>query len=228
MALILLIDTAGEPGCVALSANENVLAQQSLPEARRQAALLQPTIAAVCAAAGKKITDLEAIAVVSGPGSYTGLRVGLAAAKGLCFALDIPLIMPDRLRLLSLSAATETEKQEVWVLLPARAGEWFAGCYAGKACLVAPRHWEEADLKKHLLTTAPALLLLSPEGAAEPFLEEMKRHLTQYISEVNIEHFAQESTYCFVNKKVSNVNKAVPLYLKPAFTAVSTVKNRPF
>ncbi len=51
--------------------------------------------------AGISVQDLDAIAVSQGPGSYTGLRIGVSAAKGLCFALNIPLIAVDTLQTLA-------------------------------------------------------------------------------------------------------------------------------
>lgn len=56
---------------------------------------------------GVQLTDLQAVAVSKGPGSYTGLRIGVSAAKGLCFALDIPLISVATLKSLALQASPE-------------------------------------------------------------------------------------------------------------------------
>ena len=55
----------------------------------------------VCAQAGVKLEDLKAVAVSKGPGSYTGLRIGVSAAKGLCYALSIPLIAIETLTVLA-------------------------------------------------------------------------------------------------------------------------------
>jgi len=74
--------------------------------------------------------SLEAIAVVSGPGSFTGVRVGLSAAKGLCEALDLPLIAISRLAVLSRLAA-EAPGRKVFALLDAGRGEAYLGIYIG-------------------------------------------------------------------------------------------------
>jgi tRNA threonylcarbamoyladenosine biosynthesis protein TsaB len=225
MALILLIDTAGEQGIVALSADGIVVAQHLLPEARRQAAVLQPVIAEVVAAAGRQISDLEAVSVVAGPGSYTGLRVGLAAAKGLCFALDIPLLMPDRLLLLALSGNTEIGEEPVWVFLPARVGEWFAGCYSGSTVIISARHWEEDSLKKVVFESGTKRIYSTADVIEAEFLVSFK---TQGIPlmpvEPNVAVFSKESEYRYVNGIIENVALSVPLYLKSAFLTSQKVK----
>ncbi len=218
MALILLIDTSGEKGFVALSEKGNGIARLELPDPRLQAAVLQPLIAELCAMEGKKVTDLEAVSVVSGPGSYTGLRVGMASAKGLCFALDIPLLLPDKLLLLALTAHQQgiTAGKPVWVLLPARVGEWFAGCFApGGGVEVPPQHWEEKELEHLLLRYTENTIVISEISGKEKITIKDTWKIVEYI---NVDVFAKECYTLFVNKCFSDSVKAVPLYLKPAFT----------
>ena len=226
MALILLIDTSGAQGIVALSANGVVLTAQTLPDSRRQAALLQPVIAEVVAAAGKEINDLEAISVVSGPGSYTGLRVGLASAKGLCFALNIPLLMPDRLLLMALSCNLEIQEQIVWVLLPARTGEWFAGCYRGNAAIDNPRHWEEESLKDAILESGAKNICL-PIGVIETEFQVLFNipNISLINVDLDVAIFSKETERRYVNKVVENLSLSTPLYLKSAFVTSPNAKN---
>lgn len=92
MSTILCIDTAGEQGMLLLMQQGECVAMRSNPEQQTHAAFLQPAIADMLQQTGIAMKDVQAVAVSNGPGSYTGLRVGLAAAKGLCFALNIRLI----------------------------------------------------------------------------------------------------------------------------------------
>lgn len=78
----------------------------------------------VCAQAGVKLTDLKAVAVSKGPGSYTGLRIGVSAAKGLCFALSIPLIALETLSVLALS--TEVKADFIIPMIDARRMEVYS------------------------------------------------------------------------------------------------------
>ncbi len=102
MALVLSFDTATTHCAVALS-NGRVPLARRVDDAERfsHAEKLNVFIEAVLNDAGKSMKDLDAVAVGMGPGSYTGLRIGLSAAKGLCFALDIPLIGLSTLDVLS-------------------------------------------------------------------------------------------------------------------------------
>ncbi len=91
MAIILNIDTAISIASVCLS-KEGKAAQFAVnPDRQDHASWLHIAVKNVVTNAGLNVKDLDAIAVTIGPGSYTGLRVGLSAAKGLCFALSIPL-----------------------------------------------------------------------------------------------------------------------------------------
>lgn len=98
---ILQIETATPVCAVALSVNGVTIAHKELQAPNIHAANLTLFIAEVMAEAGIGYTDLSAIAVSKGPGSYTGLRIGVSTAKGLCFALDKPLIAINTLRMMA-------------------------------------------------------------------------------------------------------------------------------
>ncbi len=92
MALILHIETATTVCSVALSQNGKLVAEKHSIESRAHAQLLTIFIDDLFADAGFTFKQLDAVCVSKGPGSYTGLRIGVAVAKGLCYALDKPLI----------------------------------------------------------------------------------------------------------------------------------------
>jgi tRNA threonylcarbamoyladenosine biosynthesis protein TsaB len=92
MALILCIETATEVCSVALARDEKILGIKESSARNVHSAMLTLFIDDLIKSSGFQITDLDAIAVSMGPGSYTGLRIGVAAAKGLCYAIDKPLI----------------------------------------------------------------------------------------------------------------------------------------
>ena len=101
MAVILNIETSAAATSVALTAEGMVLAHQEDMEGRNQAALLSDFIKYCLDFATEKEIRLDAVAVSMGPGSYTGLRIGLSEAKGLAYALDVPLIGINTLKLLA-------------------------------------------------------------------------------------------------------------------------------
>lgn len=92
MALILAIETATEVCSVSLFNDTTILHTIDNELGSKHLAILHPGIQQIMQECGKTLTDLDAISVSSGPGSYTGLRIGVSAAKGICYAIDRPLI----------------------------------------------------------------------------------------------------------------------------------------
>jgi tRNA threonylcarbamoyladenosine biosynthesis protein TsaB len=133
MSLLLLIHTALEEAFVALAKDGQVVAERHHQQPGDQAAFLQPALAALFAQTGETMELLDAIAVVEGPGSYTGLRVGMATAKGLCFALDKPLIVIDTLLLLAMDAQAQAGAlpTHAWIapMIDARRMEVYTAVY---------------------------------------------------------------------------------------------------
>ncbi len=105
MPYILNIETATKNCSVALAkGGKTILCKEIAEEGYSHAERLHVFIEEIIKEAGITFQDLSAIAVSQGPGSYTGLRIGVSAAKGLCFALSIPLISVDTLQVLASQA----------------------------------------------------------------------------------------------------------------------------
>ena len=105
MPFILNIETATKNCSVSIAKNgETMVCKEIAEEGYSHAEKLHVFIEEVIAEAGITVQDLVAIAVSQGPGSYTGLRIGVSAAKGLCYALNIPLIAIDTLQTLASQA----------------------------------------------------------------------------------------------------------------------------
>ena len=100
MARILLIETSTAQLSTALAEDGTVTAFRICDEPRMQAALTAPFIQEVLTEKGLKVKDLDAVCVGKGPGSYTGLRVGVSTAKGLCFGAGLPLLSAGTLDVL--------------------------------------------------------------------------------------------------------------------------------
>ncbi len=104
MALILNIDTATDQASVALCNNGNLLSIRDSNHQKEHAGFLHTAILDLVQEQKIALNQIEAIAVTSGPGSYTGLRVGMATAKGLCYALQKPLICVNTLHVMAVAA----------------------------------------------------------------------------------------------------------------------------
>ena len=127
----LLIDTCGVTGTVALAdtALDSPMIAIATLSGRSASERLVATIRDLTATHHLPLQSLNSVAVVSGPGSFTGVRVGLSAAKGLCEALNLPLIAISRLALLACNAAPPADRT-VFALLDAGRGEFYLGIYA--------------------------------------------------------------------------------------------------
>ena len=97
MALILNIETATKVCSVAIGENGKVIAEAELRGQQSHAGNLTLLVEQCLKEIGRSLSDLDAIAVSHGPGSYTGLRIGLSTAKGMCYALEKPLITVNTL-----------------------------------------------------------------------------------------------------------------------------------
>lgn len=130
MALILNIDTATERAGICLSKEGKLLAAIENADQKDHASWLHPAVEKLLYEQGCRMKDLQAIAVTAGPGSYTGLRVGMAAAKGFCYALDIPFITENTLKVMALAAREQFPEAGLYCpMIDARRMEVFAALY---------------------------------------------------------------------------------------------------
>ncbi len=107
--IILQIETATASCSVALARDGIVLGCRQINERNIHAEVITLFIDELISTAALKYTDLDAIAVSCGPGSYTGLRIGVSTAKGLCFALDKALIAIETLEAMAYGMASRSE-----------------------------------------------------------------------------------------------------------------------
>jgi tRNA threonylcarbamoyladenosine biosynthesis protein TsaB len=125
LSFILNIETATKNCSVAIAKNgQTILCKEIAEEGYSHAEKLHVFIEEAIAEAGITVKDLVAIAVSQGPGSYTGLRIGVSAAKGLCFALNIPLIAVDTLK--TLASQAKVSEGKIIPMLDARRMEVYS------------------------------------------------------------------------------------------------------
>ena len=118
MPLILSIETATGVCAVALARDGNLLSVKEESKGYAHSENITMFIEAVCKSAGIALQELDAIAVSKGPGSYTGLRIGVSTAKGLCYALGKPLIAIDTLKSLANTFLISNDQEPPSVLVP--------------------------------------------------------------------------------------------------------------
>ncbi len=103
--MILCIETATSVCSVAIAENQQAVLVKETSSKNAHSGMLTVLIEESMKEAGMKFSELNAVAVSKGPGSYTGLRIGVSVAKGLCYSLDIPLLSVDTLQAMAFGMA---------------------------------------------------------------------------------------------------------------------------
>jgi len=134
LARFLIIDTALEEAIVALGKDGKIIGELTNKETHSHASFIQVAIAKMLEAHQMAMTEIDAIVVTLGPGSYTGLRVGLATAKGIAYTLEKPLIGLSTLSALAaaaiqLSPTSIEASTQIFSMIDARRMEVFGAIY---------------------------------------------------------------------------------------------------
>jgi tRNA threonylcarbamoyladenosine biosynthesis protein TsaB len=164
--LILGLETATPQIGVAIGGHEGVIASAHVRHERKHAETLVPMVQFVCAQAGVDLDDLAAIAVDIGPGLFTGLRVGIATAKGLAYALKVPTVGVSSLDLVAFPLRFSSRL--VVTAIDARRGEVFHAGYrqvpGGLQRVMGPGVCSPRELASELLAMRDEVLLVG-DGA---------------------------------------------------------------
>lgn len=128
MSIILNLDTAVQSASLCIAENGNSIGLKTNASQKDQAGWIHQALAELIESLGLNLNKLDAIAVSAGPGSYTGLRVGMATAKGLCYALKKPLITINTLKMMA-NAALPASTQLLCPMIDARRMEVFTAVY---------------------------------------------------------------------------------------------------
>jgi tRNA threonylcarbamoyladenosine biosynthesis protein TsaB len=219
MKYLLHIDTSTDNGVAALGGDGALIAIRSTSETRNHASVISNMISEVIAEAAITLGDIDGFVVCGGPGSYTGLRIGLATAKGFCYALDKPLFLDNRLTLLAYqqSFKKSLSNSNYLSLLKARDNEYYAALYDHNFnCMLAPQHLQEEYLKNTLLKYENISLItdLPSETISELGIIFSEAN---YVSQLDIPvwiNYALEQYKC--NRSVT-LSSSEPFYLKQVY-----------
>jgi tRNA threonylcarbamoyladenosine biosynthesis protein TsaB len=148
--IILVIDTSGPVCGTAVMDEKTVLCEFTVQNKNTHSTNLMPMVETALASAGTAITDVDAIAAVTGPGSFTGVRIGVATAKGLAHGAGIPCISVDALEALSRSAGDFNGV--ICPIQDARAGQVYGAAFRGKNRLLPD---EPLKLEEYLEKVRP-------------------------------------------------------------------------
>jgi tRNA threonylcarbamoyladenosine biosynthesis protein TsaB len=215
--LILLLETATTTCSVALAENGRIIALKEVNERNIHASYITLFIEEVMLAAEKKYSDLQAIAISKGPGSYTGLRIGVSTAKGLCYALDIPLIGVNTIEAMASGLIESVYIPDSGILIPmldARRMEVYTGIYRKDLSVIEPVSAKIVDIDSFSEYNDQELFLFG-DGAAKfkgLFSDQPNIHFIDFSASAS--HLNSLALKNSTNKEFENLAYFEPFYLK--------------
>jgi tRNA threonylcarbamoyladenosine biosynthesis protein TsaB len=221
LAIILNIDTATATGSVALSKDGVVLAKRENTQERDHAAVLTLFIQEILRTQNILPAQLDAIAVSAGPGSYTGLRVGVATAKGLCYAWNKPLLGISTLQMMAqgMVSATQDTHALYCPLLDARRQEVYTALYNAQLdeCMAPQALILTADAFKEWLDKEK--IYFFGDGSLK-WQQLMPPHNNAVFASYHISaaHMIPLAEAAFQQQQFADVAYFSPYYLKPFYT----------
>lgn len=227
MSYFLNIDTATEQASVCLSEDDRVLDMLISTDQKNHASFLQPAIQKLLQNTGMQLTEIDAVTVTGGPGSYTGLRVGLASAKGICFTLNKPLIIINTLEVMAIAAKKGESKEDKFLICPmidARRMEVFAALY--DQSLQTMMEPQPMILDQHsfaeFLEKQPILFFGSGAEKLKVILSHPNIRFKN--GHHNAGHLAQLALKPFADQSFADLAYSEPLYLKAFFDTSGKAK----
>lgn len=229
MARILLIETATDVCSAAIAVDGQIVALAEQLSTLQHAALLTLQIEACVRQAGWPLAQLDAVALSRGPGSYTALRVGASVAKGICYALDKPLIAVDTLLALALASRTglpenqgsphtllvpmlDARRQEVWTAVYDEAGRLLAPAQP----IIMENNLFEKFLDAFAVQRPGARLILAGNGMRK--VQNVPGPWTAVFSPVencSAVHLAMTAEQFFQTSDFQEIAYFEPFYMKP-------------
>lgn len=210
MGLILHIETTGPVCSVAISKNGKLIDSMKSEEANAHGTILTVLIHDLLAKNNLKIENLNAISLSSGPGSYTGLRIGSSTAKGICYALNIPLIAISTLEILKQASDTEN----TLVLIDARRMDAYAGFYTGSEKIFEKNITMNEDFFNNLKNDYPNFSIVGNIGNKLETIETTKGISYKDCSIPEASNQVEIAFNKWQNKSFETIDLFTPNYLK--------------
>ena len=199
---LLAVDTSGPVCGVAVTEGEYVLSEFTVRNQHTHSASLMPMVEQALDRAGRTLAEMEALAVVVGPGSFTGVRIGVATVKAMAHASGKPCIPVDALEALAVSSGRMAGRDGlVCPIQDARAGQVYGACFRGSTRVMEDRALKLEDYLAEAAALAPGDLLFTGDGVAphkeriqellgeralfaEPHLGYLRPSAAAYIAEI--------------------------------------------
>lgn len=220
MNYLLHIDTSSDTGSIALALDGNLISTRINTEARNHASSINLMIDEVLAEGSITLHQLSAVVVCAGPGSYTGLRIGVATAKGLCYALNIPLLLDNKLTLLANQAFKKygTQYNMYVPVLLAREKEYFVSSFDNSFQNIKTATHIIADhLAGYLTVDGPICIISDFFNDFNHLIHSENIYIYSNVV-VDLEIWATYSLAEYKCNNIVNLSTAEPFYLKQVYT----------
>jgi tRNA threonylcarbamoyladenosine biosynthesis protein TsaB len=216
MATILNIETSTEVCSVALAKDGKLFFKKEETEGLNHSKLLTVFIEDIFKENNIDLKELDAVAVSKGPGSYTGLRIGVSVAKGLCYGLNIPLIAIDSLEVLGFHAALNTNEEMLFCpMIDARRMEVYTALYNAQGKEIKPVSAEiiETDFLSELLKDNKILFF---GNGAEKCKEQITHPNASFDgpTKTSAQYMLTLTEEKYINKQFEDLAYFEPYYLK--------------
>jgi tRNA threonylcarbamoyladenosine biosynthesis protein TsaB len=217
MALILNIDTAVDIASLCLAKDEKALSIAKNESQKDHASWLHIAIKEIFEKNSLDLRSVDAIAVTGGPGSYTGLRIGMATAKGICFALNKPLITLNTLLVMA-NAAKDESVDLLCPMIDARRMEVFTAIYTKELEIV--KDPDAITLNENSFAEYLSNNNICFFGNGSNKFKEIEKSSQAFFSDIKTDasSMISLSEKNFAEKKFADLAYAEPLYLKEFYT----------
>jgi tRNA threonylcarbamoyladenosine biosynthesis protein TsaB len=224
---LLFLETATEVCSVALSKGDNIIASVSSHKGNSHTEHLFPFIEQVFAERGSKISELEGVVLSIGPGSYTGLRIGASAAKGICYALNIPLIGISTLQNIVFGAIQKQKKKQKLLYCPmidARRMEVFTALFNESGEIITEVENKIIDTNSFSNELEKALICFCGNGMPKcvPFLQHPNARFSD--APLDASNMLLPALEKYKNKQFEDIAYFEPYYFKEYVAKRSQVK----
>jgi tRNA threonylcarbamoyladenosine biosynthesis protein TsaB len=220
MSLILNIDTATETASICLAEDGMPLSFKENEYQRDHASWLHEAIEQMMHDEKFEMKNLSGIAVSAGPGSYTGLRVGMATAKGLCYALNVPLLTENTLFMMAFAASQELNQKGSLLcpMIDARRMEVFTSLYNSRLEEILPS--TAMILDKHSFTSffSNNTIKFFGSGSNKWRLLTSDHRALFSNSSANARHLSMLSYKKFIKKENTDIVYCEPIYIKEFYS----------
>ncbi|MDE5568349.1 MAG: tRNA (adenosine(37)-N6)-threonylcarbamoyltransferase complex dimerization subunit type 1 TsaB [Muribaculaceae bacterium] len=220
MAVILNIETSTSVCSVALTAEGMILTHHEDFEGRNHAALLSDYIKSCLDFLAEKELKLDAVAVSIGPGSYTGLRIGLSEAKGLAYGLDIPLIGVSTLKLMAtrvMFSTLDIDPETIFVpMIDARRMEVYTAAYdfaLDELLAPQPLILDSGSYSDIIETGRPILLFGNGSAKAADVVKAPNVKIVEGVDPLAVDMIALAER-AWASRDFLDLAYSVPVYLK--------------